>query len=90
MYNSSYMLGLFVSIMNLIVQFQVLWLLLLFGFLPTTAAMPSSGEHAFPNLTFKAFSDFVLSHFSSKVSLATVLVVLFTMTENPELLSLHA
>ncbi|KAF8815879.1 hypothetical protein BYT27DRAFT_7078727, partial [Phlegmacium glaucopus] len=35
-------------------------------------------------------SEFVLSHFNSQVSLATVLILLFTMTENPELLSLHA
>jgi len=78
--------------MNLIHQFQVLWLLLLFIFLPTASAMPgsSSREQPFPNVTFKVFSDFVLGHFSSQVSLATVLTVLFTMTENPELLSLHA
>ena len=77
--------------MNLICQSQVLWLLLLFIFLPTASAMPASArKHPFPNVTFKDFSDFVLGHFSSQVSLATVLTVLFTMTENPELLSLHA
>ena len=65
-------------------------MLLVLAFVPTAAAMPSSGEHSFPNLTFKVFSDFVLSEFSSQVSLATVLAVLFTMIENPELLSLHA
>jgi CxC5 like cysteine cluster associated with KDZ transposases len=54
------------------------------------AAMPNLNETAFPDLTFKAFSEFVFSHFGSWVSLATVLVLLFTMTENPELLSLHA
>ncbi|KAF8954384.1 hypothetical protein BDZ97DRAFT_1908272 [Flammula alnicola] len=36
------------------------------------------------------FSTFIQQTFSSKVSLATVLLVLFSMTENPELLSLHA
>ena len=84
------MVGLSMSAMNLMIQFQVLWLLLVFGFLPTVAAMPRAREHAFPDMTFKVFSDFIFSHFSSQVSLTTVLVVLFTMTNNPELLSLHA
>ena len=53
------------------------------------AAMPKLNETTFPDLTFKVFSEFVFSHFGSQVSLATVLVLLFTMTENPELLSLH-
>ena len=71
-------------------QFHILWLLLASLFLPTVAAMPNLKESAFPDLTFKVFSEFIFSHFSSQVSLATVLVLLFTMTENPELLSLHA
>jgi hypothetical protein len=36
------------------------------------------------------FSDFVQQHFSSHVSVATVLTILFTMTNNPDLLGLHA
>ena len=56
--------------------------------LPMVAAMPE--EHGFPDLTFKAFNEFIKANFSSKVSLATVLLVLFTMTENPDLLNLHA
>ena len=52
------------------------------------AAMPE--EHGFPDLTFKAFNEFIKANFSSIVSLATVLLVLFTMTENPDLLNLHA
>ncbi|KAF8814413.1 hypothetical protein BYT27DRAFT_7082358 [Phlegmacium glaucopus] len=72
-------------------QFQVLWLLsLICLFLPTVTAMPNVEKQSFSDLTFKVFSEFILSHFSSQVSLATVLVLLFTMTENPELLSLHA
>ena len=57
-------------------------------FLPIVAAMPE--EHGFPDITFKAFNEFIGANFSSKVSLATVLLVLFTMTENPDLLNLHA
>ena len=70
-------------------KFQIIWLLLAFLFLPTVAAMPSLKKSAFPDLTFKVFSEFIFSHFSSQMSLATVLVLLFTMTENPELFSLH-
>src|ERR1700679_766733 len=56
--------------------------------LPMVVAMPE--EHGIPDLTFKAFNEFIKANFSSKVSLATVLLVLFTMTENPDLLNLHA
>jgi len=49
-----------------------------------------SGQTLFPNIKFHAFSDFINSNFSSQVSLATVLLVLFSMLENPELLNLHA
>ena len=44
----------------------------------------------FPNVPFYIFCDFIEDTFSSKVSLATVLLVLFSLTENPELLNLHA
>ena len=80
----------FLGFLNSLFQFHILWLLLASLFLPTVAAMPNLKESSFPDLTFKVFSEFIFSHFSSQVSLATVLVLLFTMTENPELLSLHA
>lgn len=56
--------------------------------LPMVAAIPE--ESGFPDLTFRAFNEFIKANFSSKISLATVLMVLFTMTENPDLLNLHA
>ena len=43
----------------------------------------------FPNVTFKVFSGFINNNFSSKISLATVLTVLFTLTSNPDLFNLH-
>ena len=52
-------------------------------------SMDGTQEHAFPDIAFKVFNDFVTTNFSSKVSLATVLLILFSMTENSELLSLH-
>jgi len=59
-----------------------------FIWMPIASANPDYTP--FPNVTFKVFNDFVKTHFSSHVSLATVLTVLFTMTNNKDLLNLHA
>ena len=56
--------------------------------LPTVVS--SSENQPFPDITFNVFSDFISQHFSSRVSLATVLLVLFSLTENPDLLNLHS
>jgi hypothetical protein len=56
--------------------------------LPMTAAM--SSERPFPDISFQTFNKFITNNFNSQISLATVLLVLFTMTENPSLLNLHA
>lgn len=50
----------------------------------------STEQQKFPNIPFKLFSEFVEDNFSSKISLSTVLLVLLTLTNNTELLSLHA
>ena len=65
-----------------------IWMIMLAS-IPVTYAMPAS-EHPFPDITFKEFSQFIGQHFSSKISLSTVLVILFSLTENPDLLNLHA
>jgi hypothetical protein len=44
----------------------------------------------FPKIFFNMFSMFIEDTFGPKISLATVLLILFSMTENPKLLSLHA
>ena len=75
----------FIILANLPLLF---YLLAFVSVLPVTAAMTS--EQPFPNITFASFNEFVVKHFNSNVSLATVLLVLFTMTENPDLLNLHA
>ena len=54
----------------------------------TVTAMPT--QDSFPDVTFKVFSEFVTQNFSSRVSLATVLLVLFSLTENSDLLNLHS
>src|SRR6202050_5429516 len=61
---------------------------LLVGRLPVVSAAPS--DDPFSGITFKAFSEFVEQHFSSRISLTTVLVALFTLTNNSDVLNLHA
>jgi CxC5 like cysteine cluster associated with KDZ transposases len=61
---------------------------LLVGLLPVVSA--ASNDDPFSGITFRAFSEFVEQHFSSRISLTTVLIVLFTMTNNSDLLNLHA
>jgi hypothetical protein len=67
---------------------SVLWMLLFLAFLPSASAIPNGA--AFPDMTFRAFNLLVEDNFGSNISLATVIMVLFTLTNNPELLSLHA
>jgi hypothetical protein len=59
-----------------------------FSILPVVSALPSQAP--FPDVTFAIFNEFIQENFSSEVSLTTVLMVLFTLTNNPTLLSLHA
>ena len=66
----------------------LIYLLVFISSLPTAFAV--SSETPFPDISFKDFSKFVNSNFSVQVSLSTVLLLLFTMTENPDLLNLHA
>ena len=44
----------------------------------------------FPNISFQHFSNFINGNFSPNISLATVLLLLFSLIKNPELLNLHA
>ncbi|EDR02933.1 uncharacterized protein LACBIDRAFT_331942 [Laccaria bicolor S238N-H82] len=63
-------------------------ILAMFSMLPTVNAQQT--QSPFPDIPFSVFSEFIASNFSSKISLSTVLLVLFTMTNNTTLLSLHA
>ena len=47
-------------------------------------------QGAFPNITFKVFSAFIADNFGPKISLSTVLMLLFTLNENTDLLNIHA
>ena len=62
-----------------------LWLCIISACLPMVAAT----EQPFPSIPFATFSQFIQQNFSSNISLATVLMLLFSMTENVSLLSLH-
>ena len=44
----------------------------------------------FPNLPFHIFSNMIQNTFHPDISLATVLVLLFTLTENTDLINMHA
>ena len=65
-----------------------IWIAVAFAFLPTVSAVPDDGQ--FPNISFKLFSQFVKDNFSSRITLSQVLLVLFTVTDNHDLLNLHA
>ncbi len=47
-------------------------------------------EDPFPNIAFDVFSAFIESTFGPKISLSTVLMLLFSLNENTDLLNLHA
>src|SRR5215471_4564564 len=50
----------------------------------------SSDCSPFPDIPFRVFNTFIQENFSSGISLTTVLTILFTLTNNPDLLNLHA
>ena len=77
-----------VAILHLFTILQMLGPLMVVMFLcPGANAMPS--EQAFPDISFKVFNYFIAQNFSSKITLATVLMLLSTMLENTDLLNLH-
>ncbi|KAM6489956.1 hypothetical protein JOM56_002878 [Amanita muscaria] len=73
------------------VLFQIVmaWIWIMFLTNIPLVAAASREQQPFPDVPFAVFSKFVENHFISTVSLSTVLMVLFTVTENTELLSLH-
>ena len=71
-------------------KFFIKSLLIYLGFAWLSMVSAKSDFDDFPDVTFKVFSNFVQHHFTSDVSLATVLIVLFSLTSNPDLLGLHA
>jgi hypothetical protein len=68
---------------------MVLTVIYMLGLLPTVMAS-GQDQTAFPDIPFKLFAAFIGENFNTKVSLTTVLTVLFTLTNNSDLLNLHA
>ena len=64
----------------------VVQLLFWMAFIPPVYA----SQRDFPNISFQSFSLFISSTFHPDISLATVLFLLFSLTENTELLNLHS
>src|ERR1700678_2696230 len=67
---------------------HLIWFIMALFLMQGVAAQ--SIESPFPDIPFKLFSSFVKENFSSKITLSQVLLVLFTITDNPDLLNLHA
>src|ERR1700679_582664 len=65
-----------------------IWFIIALFLIPRVAAQGE--ESPFPGISFKFFSSFVKENFNSKITLSQVLLVLFTITDNPDLLNLHA
>ena len=68
------------------------WAILLFlglSFVPGVHAAITD-QTPFPKISFQQFSNFINGNFSPNISLATVLLLLFSLIKNPELLNLHA
>ena len=65
-----------------------IWIAMSFAFLPMVMAVPDDGQ--FPDVSFTLFSQCVKENFSSRITLSQVLLVLFTITDNHDLLNLHA
>lgn len=65
-------------------------ILAMLSFLPMVSAMAVPGnEKPFQDMQFREFNAFIEQNFNSSISLTSVLVILFSLTENVQLLSLH-
>ena len=49
-----------------------------------------ASQRDFPNISFQSFNNFISSTFHPNISLSTVLFLLFSLTENTDLLNLHS
>lgn len=81
----AYNLKLKVNLSNILTK---IGLLALISTLPGVSATPECAP--FPDITFRVFNEFVKENFSSRVTLSTILLILFSLTNNTDLLSLHA
>ena len=66
---------------------NIIFLALFLSYMPLVSA--AQDTQPFPNISFRNFSNFVTQAFHPDIPLATVLLVLFTLTDNTDLLNLH-
>ena len=66
---------------------MAMWQLL--GLMACLPSVSAAEEQHFPDITFDIFSKFIETNFDHRITLATVLMLLLTMIENVDLLSLH-
>lgn len=66
----------------------MIWIAVILALVPGVAALPET--QPFPEISFKIFSQFIQDKFHSEITISQALVILFTMTDNPDLLGLHA
>jgi hypothetical protein len=74
---------------SLILIIQLPFMVQLFiwmAFIPLVYA----SQRDFPNISFQSFNRFISSTFHPDISLSTVLFLLFSLTENTDLLNLHS
>ena len=76
------------SAISLISHHWILIWLLIWSYL-VSFTYATSPQQSFPNIPFSVFSNTIQSNFGTDVSLTTVLTILFTLVENPDLLNLH-
>jgi hypothetical protein len=78
----------FVNVLQLLLNAQLVAIVVGLALLPGVSAthppfMP------FPDMRFSAFAEFIEDNFSTQITLATVLTLLFSLTDNIDLLNLH-
>ncbi|KAF8999968.1 hypothetical protein BDQ17DRAFT_1245985 [Cyathus striatus] len=71
-----------------LLYFKIWTICVLLSFIPQVNAVQS--EDPSPNIPFKLFAEFINLNFSSDITLATVLTILFSLLNNTDILNLHA
>jgi hypothetical protein len=77
-----------ITVLLVLNQYQiVMWIWIWSQMVPSVYAART--ESPFPDISFHDFNQIINSIFGSNISLATVLTLFFTLTENVDLLNLH-
>jgi hypothetical protein len=76
-----------VFLFRMCLQLMTIWKMI--GLLALLPVVSATMEQSFPDLPFSVFSKFIETNFDPSITLSTVLMLLLTMTENVDILSLH-